>query len=330
MRSDSKILESEYHNIIDLYNSGKSQQKIADLYGVSHSVIGAILKKCNVLCSNIKIKEEEYNNVVQLYQEGFSLKEIGKRYNACEGTVMKVLDKKGVNRRTPDITSRKYSFDEHYFDKIDTPNKAYILGLLYADGCNYEKNNGIRLELQEKDKDILEKINNELKNEKPLKFYERSKLQKGVQDTYTIEIFNKHFADMLAEKGVVPRKSLILKFPEWLNPDFYSFFILGYMDGDGCISKDMSRASFQMISTMEFCKSVAEILIKELKIDKYNIYKRRTECENDVFILVICGFERVKKVLDWLYRDADLYMQRKYDIYKSIYSNNNINNNLLN
>lgn len=57
MRSDSKILESEYHNIIDLYNSGKSQQKIADLYGVSHSVIGAILKKCNVLCSNIKIKE---------------------------------------------------------------------------------------------------------------------------------------------------------------------------------------------------------------------------------------------------------------------------------
>ena len=319
MRSDSKIPESEYSNIVDLYNSGKSQQKIADLYGVSHSVIGTVLKKCSVPCSNIKIKETEYDAIVQLYQDGCSLKDIGIKYNVCEGTVMKVLEKCNVPRRPPEITSRKYSFDEHYFDEINTPNKAYILGFLYADGCNYEKNNGIRLELQARDKEILEKINKELKNEKPLKFYERSKTQPGSQDTYTIEIFNKYFADTLMKKGVVPRKSLILTFPEWLNPDLYAPFILGYMDGDGCISKDATRATFQIVSTKEFCQSVADIFVKELNIDKYNIYRRPIEDGKNVYNLIVSGFGRVKKILDWLYKDAELYLQRKYDIYKSIY-----------
>ena len=319
MRSDSKILESEYNNIIDLYKNGKSQKKIADIYGVSSTVISRILKKCSVPCSSIKIKEAEYNNIVKLYQDGFSLKEIGNRYNVCEGTIMKVLERKGIQRRPPEVTSRKYSFDEHYFDNIDTPNNAYILGMLYADGCNYEKNHGIRLELQEKDKEILEKINKELKNEKPLKFYERSKVQEGTQDTYTIEVFNKHFADTLASKGVVPRKSLILTFPDWMNAELHPFFILGYIDGDGCISKDPSRALLQITGTKEFCQSVADIFVKELKIDKYNIYNNPIESGKNVFNLNIWGFSRVKIILDWLYKDSELYLQRKYNIYKSVY-----------
>ena len=46
-------------------------------------------------------------------------------------------------------------------EKIDSPDKAYFLGLLAADGCVYRRKNGsksqamIKLTLQEKDKDIL-------------------------------------------------------------------------------------------------------------------------------------------------------------------------------
>ena len=31
--------------------------------------------------------------------------------------------------------TRRYSLDEHYFDVIDTPEKAYWLGFIGADGC---------------------------------------------------------------------------------------------------------------------------------------------------------------------------------------------------
>lgn len=29
----------------------------------------------------------------------------------------------------------KYTINENYFKEIDSPEKAYILGFLYADGC---------------------------------------------------------------------------------------------------------------------------------------------------------------------------------------------------
>ena len=51
-----------------------------------------------------------------------------------------------------------YKIDETYFDKIDTEYKAYILGLIYADGCikqpkgNRQKQ--LSIVLQEEDKDI--------------------------------------------------------------------------------------------------------------------------------------------------------------------------------
>ena len=320
--SKSKIPENEYINIIDLYQEGFSQQKIADMYDVSHSTIGKILKDNNINCTNIKIKKDEYDNIVNLYLSGCSLSQIADIYNTCGGTISKVLKCCGVDCRPPEESNRKYLFNEHYFDEVNTKNKAYILGLLYADGCNYPRNNGIRLELQERDKEILEKINKEINNEKPLKFYNRSKITNGAQDTYTIELFSKYFSDTLAKKGVVPRKSFILTFPEWLDESLYSSFLLGYSDGDGCISKDITRANWSIVSTNEFCQSVANILVKELGIDKYNIYAPSSMDKNkNTRVLYITGKNRVKTVLVWFYNDAELYLQRKYDIYKSIYCN---------
>lgn len=321
--SRSKIQESEYKSIIDLYKSGLSQQKIADIYSVSHSVIGNILKKNGVACTNIKIKEDEYNNVTQLYLDGFSLSEIADKYNVCQVTIMKILERCNIKRRSSDECNRKYKFNEHYFDEVDSKNKAYILGLLYADGCNYPKQNAIKLELQEKDKEILEKINKEIENEKPLKFYNRSKLKDGWQNTYVIELYNKYFSDTLAEKGVLPRKSLILTFPEWLDKCLYAPFLLGYFDGDGCISKDITRASVSIVGTNEFCQSVANILTTELSIDKYCLYKPKSISQDkNTTTLSILGVNRVRNVLEWIYKDAELYIDRKYQVYKSIYCKN--------
>ena len=52
----------------------------------------------------------------------------------------------------------QYTFDTHFFDEINTQEKAYVLGFLFADGYNYEKRGVVSLSLQEKDKEILDKI----------------------------------------------------------------------------------------------------------------------------------------------------------------------------
>ena len=54
-----------------------------------------------------------------------------------------------------------YSFDNTFFKKIDTEEKAYVLGFFFADGYNSETQ--LEFSQIEQDEDILVKINNALK-----------------------------------------------------------------------------------------------------------------------------------------------------------------------
>ena len=50
---------------------------------------------------------------------------------------------------------RKYTLNENYFEEIDSSNKSYILGFIYADGSINKQKNSLTICLSEKDKDVL-------------------------------------------------------------------------------------------------------------------------------------------------------------------------------
>lgn len=56
----------------------------------------------------------------------------------------------------------KYSINESYFEKVDSEDTAYFLGLMYSDG--YIVNNYFGISLLKKDKEILENQCNVLNN----------------------------------------------------------------------------------------------------------------------------------------------------------------------
>ena len=61
----------------------------------------------------------------------------------------------------------KGAFDnENYFSEIDTPEKAYFLGMIITDGCVHE--NVLSMSLQESDEYILEFLKKELKSNKKI------------------------------------------------------------------------------------------------------------------------------------------------------------------
>lgn len=273
----------------------------------------------------LKIPKEKYDEIIDLYQNGMSLEKIGLKYDASRHAIKTVLNKMGVQTRDDSHKGRKYTINENYFDEINTPNKAYILGLLYSDGCNHRKTNHVNLELQERDKDILDKISEELETNKPLYFNELNKKSDKWQNTYRLSICNKHISEVLEEKGVVPRKSLILAFPEWLPDELLPHFLRGYMDGDGHIQCFESRhASFA--STESFCLSVQEKL-KDIGIESriYNTHNK----ENSTRILYICKISNIVKFLDYIYKDAELYIQRKYETYQTFLEETKNTNNSL-
>ena len=136
-------------------------------------------------------------------------------------------------------------------------------------------------------------------------------------------------SDVLNNLGVIPNKSLYLSFPTWLDESLYSHFIRGYIDGDGWISKNPKAPRIELVGTESFCHSLYNIIFDKFDI-KPAIRKRYKDSNTTTRQLDFGGRKQVKMFLDWIYKDADLYLNRKYNIYKSIFLENDIDNSLLN
>lgn len=324
--SKAKILKEQYDEIVELYKNGMSQRKIATMYNVSKATIQSVLVKCDANglgTAYIKIKPEDELSVCDMYLSGKSTVEIGKMFNCSNHTVACVLEKHGIDRR-----HRKYAINEHYFDSVDTPNKAYILGFLYADGYNNYEKRLVSLKLQDRDVGILEAIRKEIGVELPLMFedYHNNYHSKfDTRDQYQLSLYSAHISKTLKDKGVVQAKSLILQWPTFLQDDLYSHFLRGYIDGDGHLSPKPYDYHVEFLSAYDFCVGAIEYIERTLGVNCRLIADRY---ENGITSIVyISHKDQVKLFLDWLYKNADLKLKRKYDIYISKYcSEENINN----
>lgn len=270
--------------------------------------------------NEIIFNDIEKEDIKNKYLNGLSTVKIGNQYGVSHKIIAKVLDKYGIPRTG--VGKRKYSLNEEYFDNIDTPNKAYILGLLYADGSNNFSKYTVSISLEEQDKHILESIKKELKYTKELEYLDYSNKHDfgyTYKNQYRLLFFSKKICESLSKKGMYPNKSLILEFPNWLNDNLKKHFIRGYFDGDGSYCPSLrSNGKFQPLitftSTEIFCNDLQKYLIKELNIPCGNIYD--ASCHNGITkVLSFAGRKQVKTFLDWLYKDAELYLYRKYKKY---------------
>jgi hypothetical protein len=226
---------------------------------------------------------------------------------------------------------RKYTLNENYFDSIDTEDKAYFLGLLNADGCNAGLT--VRIALQEQDVDILNKFKYYINSDSPLRVRESHKLIKNNKEytckqQYLLLLNSRYLCNRLSNLGCVPAKSLILKFPkEHLSDDLVKHFIRGYFDGDGSVytfkNKDPKRkigyairfaASFSC--NIYFAEELVKYIQKELDIT-FTSYQNKNEHPDSVKISIF-SHKTVVRFLDWLYQDATVYLNRKFNKYHEI------------
>lgn len=243
----------------------------------------------------IKYKTGEYTAV-----------DLAKKFPITSTAILGLLKRQRFKIKSQSELQRKYAIVENYFDEIDTQEKAYILGLLYADGCNYMLRNAVTLALKESDINILKKITGLIQPQKPIRFIKKEK--KEWSNIYQITIQNKHISQRLAELGCMNAKTFKIKFPEWLNNDLTPHFVRGYFDGDGWVGK----ASICIVSTLNFCNSLSKIIKEKLNINTY-IRARCPERKNNIRMLEISGGKQTRKFLKWMYKDATIFIERKYN-----------------
>lgn len=280
--------------------------------------------------NEIVFNDEQLIDILDLYNNGYSSVKIGKKYGVSHKIILKVLHKLGVNVDQKRFI-RKYKLNEEYFDVIDTPNKAYILGFLYSDGCNSLQKSTVSIALQADDRDILEQMRIEIGSEKPLVFLDKSNKNDfgyHYKNQYQLIMFSKHMCESLIDKGVTPNKSLTIDFPKWLPDYLLPHFVRGVFDGDGSLYSYYHNPNNQSVvvtitATDSFCNTLKSICLKQLGINA-GIYE--ASCHNGITkVFTISGRNVCNIFLTWLYQDATLFLSRKYNRYCEYY---NINNSL--
>lgn len=225
--------------------------------------------------------------------------------------------------------SRKHIFNYHFFNEINTEEKAYWLGFLYADGNVSFSRNAVSLRLCEKDKTHLEKFRQAIDSTSiPISPYVRTNFViKGYfydkNISYNISVNSVDMVKDLCNKGCIPRKSLILKFPttEQVPSLLVNHFIRGYMDGDGHITKskhklwDRLNYSVGFCGTYLFLSRLLEIIKTNCGDDiKLNVLKEKNR---NLYTLKFGGNKKVGKILSFLYKDSNIFLDRKYQIYQN-------------
>lgn len=316
----TKITDEQIQKIIEMYLDNYSKVDIAKYLDISTQSVTKYLIKNNIKQKDYFLSNDTKELICKMYTDDQkSIKEICEELTVDYMSVKRALNKNGIELRSLSEALRKYNLDENYFDNIDTPNKAYMLGFLYADGNVGKNKYTMQIALQEEDKHILEQFKIELNTDIPLYFKESK--DKNRKNTYALIINNKHMHQSLIDKGVVPQKTFVIKFPEFLNEKLISHFIRGYFDGDGCfcLSKRKDRPSsyhtiFTLIGTDIFCQRIKEIIESKLNVHCSICYCHK-KYDSPIRCLSISGRKNCQKILDWIYDDAKMFLIRKKNKY---------------
>lgn len=311
------MISLQKENIIKLYQDGYSMESISLLYGCSRNPIEKLLKSNNVATRIGKKKvltNEQELQVCKLYNENKTIRELSSIFNCSNSVIIRIFKENNlISRKTgPKI---KYIIDNNFFKEINCEANAYFLGLMYADGHISKNLNYMNIHLQSGDIDILEKFRDLISP--------NYKIKKDKNGYIFFQICQTDIVKQLISLGCVPQKSLILKFPTCISDNLIHHFLRGYFDGDGCISfytkNNHKRYSWDIVSTDYFCHSVEKIIKSQLNINCSFRYcggeKSSSKGKITTSRITIGGNNQVEVFLDWLYKDATIYLQRKHDKY---------------
>jgi hypothetical protein len=154
----------------------------------------------------------------------------------------------------------KRSTRHDYFALIDTPTKAYILGLLAADGCVARRTGQLQICLVAKDRSAVELIRNEIAPDARLVDFE-SRTAPMVR--FTVQ--SQRLAADLAVLGITPAKSLTLGWPTTLPEEFANSYVGGFFDGDGSLTFPEGRPRWAITSaSVPFLESIQQWAFNQL------------------------------------------------------------------
>lgn len=267
-----------------------------------------------------QLVEQDKINIIKEFKNGATVAEIPQKLNISQRAVSRVLKDKNINTKR----RNRYTLDESYFDKIDSQEKAYILGFLYADGYVGDENtNNIVVSVAEQDVDVLEKIVENIKFTGELRVRNSYKSSyKTSQRHFILNFSSKQMAYSLRELGFnYIKRNRASQLPN-IEDFLIRHFIRGFFDGDGSFSFSINRfshtlstgeikeyiyikPSFNIVGSTNFMKELAKVL-------PGSYHFKQSGVDNLVYIMN-SSKKDIVDIYDYLYTDSTIYIKRKHD-----------------
>jgi hypothetical protein len=294
------------NEICKRYMDGESSVQLGKYYNITPSTILKSVRRNNAevrpFCT---VPESIQLEICGVYLSGMNSSDIIVEYNNYvknRTSVCSILERHNVKRRNSG-ESQRYYVDDNFFSNINSEITGYWLGFIFADGCVSDRNT-LAITTQRRDRHHLERFTNDLKYEGNICDYNVRQYECS-----SIQIASKQICEDLIKLGCTPRKSLTLEFPD-INDDVLRFFILGVLDGDGYIAPN--GRNVQIVTTKMFAEKLKEIVKEKLGVEAKIKDIHNPNGITRVFALY---GKNCRKFLDWLYKDATIFLQRKYEKY---------------
>lgn len=292
---------------------------MAEKYNCSKKSILSYAKKIGFKNEYIgSLNETQKQEIIKLYETKSSA-ELAKEYGVHRGQITKIWFDQGLCGKS----KNRYYLNDTYFENIDTPDKAYFVGLLASDGNVFKRKNGdsksiIKISLQKQDRKILDVFRLYIESDKPIYEHERDK--KNHSDICTFEIVSDKIANDLLKYNITQNKTYVFSTPI-LPKELMSHYFRGYFDGDGSITcannKLHTPSSYVVrmsgyIHNLEIMKSYLEenenikaIIIRDNRKEKY-------KGEDEFGSIAFPNISETYNFLNYIYKDRrDIFLPRK-------------------
>ena len=259
-------------------------------------------------------KELRRKRVAELYlQEGKSINQISKELKVSWETVKKDLLFLGIEiNKSCNQYSKSNGVSDKLFEKIEDSDSAYWLGFLYADGSIRQNRNEISLDLKKSDYNSIKDFHDFCGNKNSIREHKIIRGEK-VFLSYVSSFSNAKVKENLEKLGCVPKKSLVLKFPneQQVPTQFIYDFVRGYIDGDGYVEFNQEKRKYRIAicGTEDFLKGLI------LRLNLFDGCQISKDSNSKIFLLTIQRKQVVFDLLKQLYENSKYHLDRKYEIF---------------
>ncbi len=320
--------------IVKMFKEGSSSKEIETVLSINYQKVVKVLLNHGVDYKEEykKRQEEKYSSALEMYKSGMQFKKICKILNIGPNQlrpyIKSILGEENWRSQKESLKNnykfsedktinngnkiRKYDLDQTAFDTI-TEESAYWIGFLYADG-SVGKGNGsyrISVSLKESDKEHLEKLCDFFKTPKQrVKHVPSTKSYQLVISSY---ILWKRLQDL----GFNNKKSWNAKPPEELKNNRH--FWRGVIDGDGSLNSSLRKDQSTVRRRLDICGTpdtvIDFIIFCEENTDHNFSHIKIGDITNTFSTYKIGQKDKLLAVSRLLYKDSNIYLERKYQKY---------------